>query len=243
MAGIDVAVVGAPTDDLVWRPPGTQFGPRAIRAARFRPARTSRRGGRVRGAPRRRIRRRRGRPDDPGPFARADGAHVGQPSRRASPRRRVDDDHSITEPNVSAVAARPSRRPRALRHAHGHRHRGVRPGGVPRHADVPARPRRLVVGRATSSSGCEATGRAKRSSTGSASTGSRRSSCTTCATSASARSSSGRSPRSAPARSSSPSRRRPRPLRRPGTGTPGQRDDSTTSSRRVASWRAGSRSL
>jgi agmatinase len=33
LAGIDVAVVGAPTDDLVSDRPGTRFGPRAIRAA------------------------------------------------------------------------------------------------------------------------------------------------------------------------------------------------------------------
>ena len=30
--GVDVAVVGAPTDDLVSDRPGTRFGPRAIRA-------------------------------------------------------------------------------------------------------------------------------------------------------------------------------------------------------------------
>ena len=33
LAGLDVAVVGAPTDDLVSDRPGTRFGPRAIRAA------------------------------------------------------------------------------------------------------------------------------------------------------------------------------------------------------------------
>ena len=33
LAGVDVAVVGAPTDDLVSDRPGTRFGPRAIRAA------------------------------------------------------------------------------------------------------------------------------------------------------------------------------------------------------------------
>src|SRR5207344_594148 len=31
--GMDVAIVGAPTDDLVSDRPGTRFGPRAIRAA------------------------------------------------------------------------------------------------------------------------------------------------------------------------------------------------------------------
>ena len=33
LAGIDVAIVGAPTDDLVSDRPGARFGPRAIRAA------------------------------------------------------------------------------------------------------------------------------------------------------------------------------------------------------------------
>src|ERR671912_2937582 len=33
LAGVDVAVVGAPTDDLVSDRPGTRFGPRAIRGA------------------------------------------------------------------------------------------------------------------------------------------------------------------------------------------------------------------
>ena len=33
LEGVDVAVVGAPTDDLVSDRPGTRFGPRAIRAA------------------------------------------------------------------------------------------------------------------------------------------------------------------------------------------------------------------
>src|SRR5205085_8700857 len=33
LTGIDVAVVGAPTDDLVSDRPGARFGPRAIRAA------------------------------------------------------------------------------------------------------------------------------------------------------------------------------------------------------------------
>ncbi len=33
LAGLDVAIIGAPTDDLVSDRPGTRFGPRAIRAA------------------------------------------------------------------------------------------------------------------------------------------------------------------------------------------------------------------
>ncbi|TML66706.1 MAG: agmatinase [Actinobacteria bacterium] len=37
LPGVDVAVVGAPTDDLVSDRPGTRFGPRAIRAASLPP--------------------------------------------------------------------------------------------------------------------------------------------------------------------------------------------------------------
>ena len=37
LAGMDVVVVGAPTDDLVSDRPGTRFGPRAIRAASVPP--------------------------------------------------------------------------------------------------------------------------------------------------------------------------------------------------------------
>src|SRR5215212_11712837 len=33
LEGVDVAIVGAPTDDLTSDRPGTRFGPRAIRAA------------------------------------------------------------------------------------------------------------------------------------------------------------------------------------------------------------------
>src|ERR1700760_1758898 len=33
LAGVDVAIVGAPMDDLTSDRPGTRFGPRAIRAA------------------------------------------------------------------------------------------------------------------------------------------------------------------------------------------------------------------
>jgi agmatinase len=37
LAGADVAIVGAPTDDIVSDRPGTRYGPRAIRAASFPP--------------------------------------------------------------------------------------------------------------------------------------------------------------------------------------------------------------
>src|SRR3954452_17400185 len=38
LAGVDVAIIGAPTDDLVSDRPGTRFGPRAIRAASCPPS-------------------------------------------------------------------------------------------------------------------------------------------------------------------------------------------------------------
>lgn len=42
LRGADVAIVGAPTDNLVSDRPGTRFAPRAIRAASSRRDRTSR---------------------------------------------------------------------------------------------------------------------------------------------------------------------------------------------------------
>ena len=39
LAGFDVAIIGAPTDDLVSDRPGARFGPRAIRATSSRPDR------------------------------------------------------------------------------------------------------------------------------------------------------------------------------------------------------------
>ena len=107
LAGVDVAIVGAPTDDLVSDRPGARFAPRAIRAAScpagphlevgvdaFEELRVVDFGDAPRaspptpGAPTRRSRR---------------------PSARCSPRARIPvvlgGDHSITEPAVRAVAA------------------------------------------------------------------------------------------------------------------------------------------
>ena len=50
LAGVDVAIVGAPTDDVVSDRPGARFGPRAIRAA-FLPAGPPPRGGCGRASP------------------------------------------------------------------------------------------------------------------------------------------------------------------------------------------------
>ena len=78
-------------------------------------------------------------------------------------------DHSIAEPDMRACAAKHG--PLGLdsfRHAHRHRHRGVRRRHLARHADVPARARRASsTRRATCRSGSAATGRARASSRGS----------------------------------------------------------------------------
>ena len=128
LAGFDVAIVGAPTDDLVSDRPGARFGPRAIRAASC----------------------------PPGPhleskvdafeelkivdFGDAAVLPADAPRSHAAIEQLVGQvvdagllpvvlggDHSIAEPDVRAVAARARpRRPRPLRHAHRHRPRGLR---------------------------------------------------------------------------------------------------------------------
>ena len=196
LAGFDVAIVGAPTDDLVSDRPGTRFAPRAIRAA---------------GCP-------------PGPHLEAgidafevlrivdygDAAVVpaNPEATRAAIERVVGEvvdagvipvtlggDHSITEPCVTAIAAR--RGPVGLIHFDTHTDTGTEVFGVrrlARHADVPARRGGHVSrARATPRSACAATGPGRPSSSGSASTASPPSSCTTSATSGSARWSRGRS--------------------------------------------------
>ena len=112
LAGVDVAIVGAPTDDLVSDRPGTRFGPRAIRAASL-PARPAPRGrastafevlrvvdfGDAAGPARR-----------PGPHARRDrGARrPGRRRRRAAdhPRRRPLDRRARHPRDRHAAAAR-----------------------------------------------------------------------------------------------------------------------------------------
>ena len=108
---------------------------------------------------------------------------------RRSARRGPDPDRARRRPLDRRAghrglrgATRPGRA-RPLRHAHGHRHRGLRRRGVARDADVPAR--RAAVRstrRATSRSAFAATGPGSASSPGRPSRGSRRSSCTRCGT-------------------------------------------------------------
>ena len=136
MAGFDVAIVGAPTDDLVSDRPGTRFAPRAIRAASC----------------------------PPGPHleAKVDAFHVlrivdygDAPVVPADPTRSheaiertvgevvdagvlpvvLGGDHSITEPNVRAVATR--RGPVGLLHFDTHADTGTEVFGVERSHGTP----------------------------------------------------------------------------------------------------------
>ena len=106
LAGVDVAVVGAPMDDLVSDVPGTRFGPRAIRAATPTATRITSRPDRLAGdATRRRLRRRAGRPGRPRsrPTGRSRQIVAEVLGARALPIV-LGGDHSITEPNVRACA-------------------------------------------------------------------------------------------------------------------------------------------
>jgi arginase family enzyme len=141
LRGVDVAIVGAPLDDLVSDRPGARFAPRAIRAASC----------------------------PPGPHLEAKVDALAEltvvdfgdaPVVPAAPQasrgaieatvRQVVDagaipvvlggDHSIAEPNMRACAA--GHGPLGLVHfdtPHGHGDRGLRRRTVARHADVGAR--------------------------------------------------------------------------------------------------------
>ena len=134
LEGFDVAVVGAPMDDLVSDRPGARLAPRAIRGASSPPgphlevkvdAFSELRVVDFGDAP--------VIPADPATSHAAIEATVGQvlaagalPGR---PRRRPRDRPSRR--SARARRARPGRR-RALRHPHGHRRRGVRRRGLAR---------------------------------------------------------------------------------------------------------------
>ena len=108
LEGVDVAIVGAPTDDLVSDRPGTRFGPRAIRAASCPPGPAPRgEGRRLRRAARRRLRRR-ARWCRPIP-ARSHAAierTVGEVVAAGAIPIVLGGDHSIAEPDIRACAAR-----------------------------------------------------------------------------------------------------------------------------------------
>jgi len=130
LAGADVAIVGAPTDDLVSDRPGTRFAPRAIRAASCPPGLHLEAGvdafAELRivdfgDAP--------VLPADPGRSHEAIEETVGQALDAAALPVILGGDHSITEPNVRAVAAR--RGPVGLIHFDTHTDTGTEVFGVP----------------------------------------------------------------------------------------------------------------
>ena len=182
LAGADVAIVGAPTDDLVSDRPGARFGPRAIRAASCppRPA-PGGQAGRLRRAARRRLRRCAGAAGRPRPHARGDRAH-----RRRGARRRGGADRPRRGPRD-----RRARHPR-LRARHGpsawststptptpaQRSSASRSRTAPRCTGSSSRATSIRA--ATCRSGCAATGPASPSSPGRRRRASRVSSCTTC---------------------------------------------------------------
>ena len=129
LAGVDVAIVGAPTDDLVSDRPGTRFAPRAIRAASCPPGPHLE--ARVDWAERLAV-------VDFGdaPVVPADAAGS-RAAIEALVREVVDagaipvvlgGDHSISEPNVRAVASRHG--PVALVHFDTHTDTGAEVFGV-----------------------------------------------------------------------------------------------------------------
>ena len=129
LAGVDVAIVGAPTDDLVSDRPGTRFAPRAIRAASCPPGPHLEAGvdafAELRivdfgDAP--------VLPADPGRSHEAIEETVGQVLDAGALPVILGGDHSITEPNVRAVAAR--RGPVGLIHFDTHTDTGTEVFGV-----------------------------------------------------------------------------------------------------------------
>jgi agmatinase len=129
LAGVDVAIVGAPTDDLVSDRPGTRFGPRAIRAASCPPGPHLEAG--VDGLAELRV-------VDFGDAAvlpaDAERTHaaieslVGQVVDAGALPIVLGGDHSITEPDIRAVASR--RGPLGLIHFDTHTDTGKTVFGV-----------------------------------------------------------------------------------------------------------------
>ena len=142
LEGVDVAIVGAPMDDLTSDRPGTRFGPRAIRAAGCPP------GPAPGGAASTRSRSfasstsvtPRSCPSNPA------GNHAAiERDRRAGRRCRRDPDRarrrSLDRRAGREGGCRGSRagRSRPLRHPYGYGRGGLRRRGLARDADVPAR--------------------------------------------------------------------------------------------------------
>ena len=107
LTGVDVAVVGAPTDDLVSDRPGTRFGPRAIRAASCPPGPHLE--ARIDAFEELRVVDFGDAavvPADPATTHAQIELTVGQAVAAGAIPVVLGGDHSITEPNVRAVAAR-----------------------------------------------------------------------------------------------------------------------------------------
>jgi agmatinase len=143
LEGVDVAIVGAPTDDLVSDRPGTRFAPRAIRAASCPPGPHLEAGidafAELRivdygDAP--------VIPADPVRSHEAIAALVGEVVDAGVVPITLGGDHSITEPCASAVAAR--RGPVGLIHFDTHPDTGLEVFGVERSHGTPMY--RLVEG-------------------------------------------------------------------------------------------------
>jgi agmatinase len=129
LAGADVAIVGAPTDDLVSDRPGARFGPRAIRAASC-PAGPHLEAG-VDGFERLRVvdfGDAAVLPADPVRTHAAIEALVGQVHDAGALPIVLGGDHSIAEPDIRACAAR--RGPVGLIHFDTHTDTGVEVFGV-----------------------------------------------------------------------------------------------------------------
>ena len=129
--GVDVAIVGAPADDLVSDRPGTRYGPRAIRAASCPPGTHLQ--ARVDAL---RMLRVVDFGDAPVIPADPDATHaaieetVGQVAEAGAIAIVLGGDHSITEPALRAIARR--RRPLGLLHFDAHTDTGTEVFGVER---------------------------------------------------------------------------------------------------------------
>ena len=136
LAGMDVAIVGAPADDLVSDRPGTRYGPRAIRAASCPPG--THLEGRVDA-----LRSLRAVdfgdapviPADPEATQTATEETAGQVADAGAVAVVLGGDHSITEPALRAVARR--RGPLGLLHFDAHTDTGTEVFGVGRSHGTP----------------------------------------------------------------------------------------------------------
>jgi len=141
LAGVDVAIVGAPTDDLVSDRPGSRFGPRAIRAAGCPPGPHLEAG--VDGFAELRVLDYGDAPvlpADPVASHAAIERTVGEVLDAGAIPIVLGGDHGIAEPNIRACAARHG--PLGLVHFDAHTDTGTQVFGVERSHGTPMR--RLV---------------------------------------------------------------------------------------------------